>query len=62
LQNYPQIFGALYENEVLSSELKFDKLLRSIMELLYGVFDGENLFGICGCIKESRIKTKHIPR
>jgi GNAT superfamily N-acetyltransferase len=61
LQNYPQNFGSLYEDEVLCSELKFDKIIRENngKDFLYGAFDGENLIGICGNIQESRIKTKH---
>jgi RimJ/RimL family protein N-acetyltransferase len=60
LQNYPQNFGSLYEDELQSSQLKFDKIIAEDngTDFLYGAFDGEKLVGICGCIHESRIKTK----
>jgi RimJ/RimL family protein N-acetyltransferase len=61
LKNYPQNFGSLYEDELQSSQLKFDKIIteNNDTNFLYGAFDGENLVGICGCIKENRVKTKH---
>jgi RimJ/RimL family protein N-acetyltransferase len=61
LQKYPQNFGSLYEDELQSSQLKFDKIIAEDngTDFLYGAFDGENLIGICGCIKENRVKTKH---
>jgi ribosomal protein S18 acetylase RimI-like enzyme len=61
LQKYPQNFGSLYEDEKTSNNLKFDKIIteNNGTDFLYGAFDGENLVGICGAIKESRTKTKH---
>jgi RimJ/RimL family protein N-acetyltransferase len=61
LKNYPQNFGSLYEDEQQSSQLKFDKIIAedNSTDFLYGAFDEENLVGICGCIKENRVKTKH---
>jgi RimJ/RimL family protein N-acetyltransferase len=61
LKNYPQNFGSLYEDEQQSSQLKFDKIIteNNDTDFLYGAFDEENLVGICGCIKENRVKTKH---
>jgi hypothetical protein len=61
LQNYPQNFGSLYEDELQSKQLKFDKIIAedNSTDFLYGAFDEEKLVGICGCIKENRVKTKH---
>jgi RimJ/RimL family protein N-acetyltransferase len=61
LKNYPQNFGSLYEDEVQSAQLKFDKIISEDngTDFLYGAFDEEKLVGICGCIKENRVKTKH---
>jgi ribosomal protein S18 acetylase RimI-like enzyme len=62
LKNYPQNFGSLYEDELQSTQLKFDKIITEDngTDFLYGAFDEENLVGICGCIQEKRTKTKHI--
>jgi RimJ/RimL family protein N-acetyltransferase len=61
LKKYPHNFGSLYEDELQSSQLKFDKIIteNNDTDFLYGAFDEENLVGICGCIKENRVKTKH---
>jgi RimJ/RimL family protein N-acetyltransferase len=61
LKNYPQNFGSLYEEELQSKQLKFDKIIAEDngTDFLYGAFDDEKLVGICGCIKENRVKTKH---
>jgi RimJ/RimL family protein N-acetyltransferase len=61
LKNYPQNFGSLYEDELQSKQLKFDKIIAEDngTDFLYGAFDEEKLVGICGCIKEDRVKTKH---
>lgn len=62
LQNYQQNFGSVYENEVASTELKFDKIIaqENSNDFLFGAFDNENLIGICGNIQEKGTKTKHI--
>lgn len=61
LQNYPNNFGTLFENEVKAKTLKFDKVLRqeSSQSFLYGAFKKEKLIGICGFTREDRIKTNH---
>jgi ribosomal protein S18 acetylase RimI-like enzyme len=63
LQNHPQNFGTLYEDEVNETALKFDKVISSSTnktDFLYGAFDNGLLIGICGYIQEKRAKTKHI--
>jgi ribosomal protein S18 acetylase RimI-like enzyme len=62
LKNYPQNFGTLYEDEINSTSLKFDKIISQNHEtdFLYGAFKDGKLVGICGNIQEDRVKTKHI--
>jgi ribosomal protein S18 acetylase RimI-like enzyme len=62
LKNYLQNFGSVYENEVVSTALKFDKIIaiQNSNDFLLGAFDNGNLVGICGNIQEKRIKTAHI--
>lgn len=61
LQNYPDNFGTLFENEVEAKTLKFDNVLRQekSQSFLYGAFIKKNLIGICGFTREDRIKTNH---
>ena len=61
LQNHPDSFGTLYENEVNSTKLKFDKVLKSknSPSFLNGVFNKEMLIGICGFTREESAKKKH---
>ncbi len=61
LQNYPDYFGTLLQNEVKAKTLKFDNVLRqeNSQSFLYGAFKKEELIGICGFTREDRIKTNH---
>ncbi len=61
LQNYPDNFGTLYEDEINSASLKFDKAIlnEDCADFLFGAFDNETLVGICGYMQENRKKTKH---
>ena len=61
LRNHPDSFGSLYEIEMNSNELKFDKILRlkTNQSFLFGAFIQEELIAICGFTREERIKTKH---
>jgi RimJ/RimL family protein N-acetyltransferase len=61
LKNHPENFGSLYEDELHSKELKFDKIIAQNdgTDFLMGAFENGNLVGICGYIQEKRIKTKH---
>ncbi len=61
LKNHPDNFGTLYEDELKSTEYKFDKIIDnpSITDFLMGAFDGEKLIGICGFIQEKKQKTRH---
>ncbi|MEO8116687.1 MAG: GNAT family protein [Bacteroidota bacterium] len=61
LQKFPGNFGTLYEHEVKSKTLKFDKVLvqENAPSFLYGAFQKEKLLGICGFSRENRIKTNH---
>ncbi len=62
LKNYPQNFGSVYENEVVSTALKFDKIIaeENSNDFLLGAFNNGNLVGICGNIQEKGTKTAHI--
>jgi ribosomal protein S18 acetylase RimI-like enzyme len=62
LKNYPQNFGTLYEDEINSNSLKFDRVISENQEtdFLFGAFKEKKLLGICGNIQEDRVKTKHI--
>ena len=61
LQNYPDNFGTLYEDEIHAKNLKFDTILRqqNSQSFLLGAFVNQELIGICGCMREDRIKTNH---
>ena len=61
LQNHPENFGSLYENESNSKALKFDKVLKQENDrsFLFGAFENEELIAICGFTREERMKTKH---
>jgi ribosomal protein S18 acetylase RimI-like enzyme len=52
----------VYENEVVSTALKFDKIIaqENSNDFLLGAFDIGNLVGICGNIQEKGTKTAHI--
>lgn len=62
LQNYPENFGTLYEDEVNASALKFDDVIskNNGTDFLMGAFENEHLIGICGFMQEKRTKTMHI--
>ena len=62
LKNNADNFGTLYEEEINSESLKFDKIIskNNGTDFLLGAFENENLIGICGYIQEKRLKTKHI--
>ena len=62
LKNNAENFGTLYEEEIDSESLKFDKIIseNNGIDFLLGAFENENLIGICGYIQEKRLKTRHI--
>jgi RimJ/RimL family protein N-acetyltransferase len=62
LQNYPDNFGTLYEEEFETKNFKFDKIIstENSTDFLIGAFIENQLIGICGYIVEKRKKTKHI--
>jgi ribosomal protein S18 acetylase RimI-like enzyme len=61
LQNYPDNFGTLYEDEVQAKNLTFDKIIREkdAESFMMGAFSGKDLIGIAGFYRETRTKTKH---
>jgi ribosomal protein S18 acetylase RimI-like enzyme len=62
LKNNAENFGILYEEEINSKSLKFDKIIteKNGIDFLLGAFENENLIGICGFIQQKKIKTRHI--
>ena len=62
LKNYPENFGTLFEEEQLSTNFKFDKIIdqNHLTDFLAGAFKDDRLIGICGYIQEKRQKTIHI--
>jgi RimJ/RimL family protein N-acetyltransferase len=62
LKKYPENFGTLYEEEIISPSFKFDKIVseQSKLDFLIGAYLDDRLIGICGFINEKRQKTKHI--
>ncbi|MBS1730420.1 MAG: GNAT family N-acetyltransferase [Bacteroidetes bacterium] len=62
LKNYPQNFGTLYSEELVTTNYKFDKIINQELtnDFLMGAFKNEKLVGICGFIQAKRLKTKHI--
>lgn len=62
LKSHPENFGTLFEEEKVSTNLKFDKIIaqKDSTDFLAGAFKDKELIGICGFIQEKRQKTKHI--
>jgi ribosomal protein S18 acetylase RimI-like enzyme len=62
LQQHPNNFGTLFEEEKDSTNFKFDKIItdKNSTDFLAGAFNDKELIGICGFIQEKRQKTRHI--
>ncbi|MBL1409918.1 GNAT family N-acetyltransferase [Sphingobacterium faecale] len=62
LKDFPQNFGTLYEDQLESSNFKFDKVIlqNNNTDFLMGAFKKEKLIGICGFIHEKRTKNSHL--
>jgi RimJ/RimL family protein N-acetyltransferase len=61
LQEYPDNFGTTLEEELASKFPKLEPAIKGIDKdsFAFGAFDGDNLIGICGFVREPRTKTKH---
>lgn len=61
LKNFPEGFGATYEEESKAIKLDFETHIeqQAIHKFIIGAFDKENLIGICGFYQEASFKTKH---
>ncbi|MEM6725990.1 MAG: GNAT family N-acetyltransferase [Bacteroidota bacterium] len=53
LKAYPESFGSKYEEQVVLDQLYFEKRIIEADEraILFGVFDADQLVGICGLIQ-----------
>lgn len=60
LKNYPEHFGDSHEEEINATQ-KFYRILNTEDDssFLFGAFTGYRLIGICGFLKDGRIKTRH---
>jgi len=61
LQNFPDSFGTLYEDEVGKPKLYFEELIEQDTPdvFFFGAFAGDDLIGIAGFVRGSRTKTRH---
>ncbi|HEY8562127.1 MAG TPA: GNAT family N-acetyltransferase [Pyrinomonadaceae bacterium] len=61
LENYPDSFGTLYENEVGKTKLYFEEAIERAAPdvFFFGAFADNNLIGIAGFVRGDRTKTRH---
>jgi RimJ/RimL family protein N-acetyltransferase len=61
LQKFPDNFGSLYEEESQKSPLKFEQVFEneSVNDFMMGAFANEKCIGLCGFLREDRLKTRH---
>jgi ribosomal protein S18 acetylase RimI-like enzyme len=61
LQNFPDSFGTLYEDEIGKSKLYFEDLIEKDVPdvFFFGAFAGVDLIGIAGFVRGNRTKTRH---
>ena len=61
LQNFPDSFGTLYEDEVEKPKLYFEDLIEQDTPdvFFFSAFAGERLIGIAGFVRGNRTKTRH---
>lgn len=61
LQNFPDSFGTLYEDEVGKAKLYFEELIEQNPAdvIFFGAFAGDDLIGIAGFVRGDRTKTRH---
>jgi ribosomal protein S18 acetylase RimI-like enzyme len=61
LQNFPDSFGTLYDDEVGKPKLYFEELIEQELAdvFFFGAFAGDELIGIAGFVRGNRTKTRH---
>lgn len=61
LQNFPESFGTLYEDEVGKAKLYFEEIIEqdSSDVIFFGALAGDDLIGIAGFVRGNRTKTRH---
>ena len=61
LQNSPESFGTLYEDEVGKPKLYFEEIIEQNTAdvFFFGAFNGDDLIGVAGFVRGNRTKTRH---
>lgn len=61
LQNFPDSFGTLYEDEAPKAKLYFEEMIEQNLAdvFFFGAFAGDDLIGIAGFVRGNRTKTRH---
>jgi ribosomal protein S18 acetylase RimI-like enzyme len=61
LQNFPESFGTLYEDEIGKAKLYFEEVIQqnAADSFFFGAFAAGNLIGIAGFVRGNRTKTRH---
>jgi len=61
LQEYPNNFTSDYESERKKEKLMFSAFIESDDEenFVFGAFNGKECVGICGFLRETKVRTKH---
>jgi RimJ/RimL family protein N-acetyltransferase len=61
LQNFPENFGTIYEDEVVKPKLYFEEIIEqdSADVFFFGAFIDNELIGIAGFVRGNRTKTRH---
>lgn len=61
LQNFPESFGTLFEDEAGKAKLYFEeKIEQNVPDIFFfGAFSGDELIGIAGFVRGDRTKTRH---
>lgn len=61
LQNFPNSFGSIYEEQKAKKELGFESNIKQQLsdKFIMGVFSNSNLLGICGFYRNSDLREQH---
>lgn len=61
LQNFPEKFGTIFEDEVVKPKLYFEEVIEqnSADLFFFGAFIDDELIGIAGFVRGNRTKTRH---
>lgn len=61
LELFPDNFGTTYEEAYQATKLKLENVIETndVDSFMFGAYFEGNLIGICGFLRETRLKTKH---